>query len=369
MIYLFFPKIEIKLKKDKNITLLVGEEYIESGATAYIKLFFKNENLDINIKGNVNTEKVGKYIITYQAKYLNQKKEIIRIVNVVDNTKPEIILEKDIIGCKKNNLIEFKAKAIDNYDGDISENLKYKVENDYFTLVAKDSSNNYSELKRKIKYIDNEIPEITLKGSKNVYLTLGEQYEEYGATAMDSCDGDLTEKINIQNFVDTSIPNNYEVIYSVKDNNGNLSTITRNVIVSSKNENENKYKVINGATIYLTFDDGPGKYTEELLSILDKYNIKATFFVTNQFPEYQYLINMEYEKGHTVGIHTYTHKWSIYESVESYLEDFNKISNIIFEQTGQYTKIFRFPGGSSNTVSKNYSKGIMTNGTNGLHIL
>ena len=72
------------------------------------------------------------------------------------------------------------------------------------------------------------------------------------------------------------------------------------------------------------------------------------------------MIKEEYERGHSVGIHTYTHKWSIYESVESYFEDFNRIENVIFEETGIHTKLFRFPGGSSNTVSKKYSEGIMS---------
>ena len=112
--------------------------------------------------------------------------------------------------------------------------------------------------------------------------------------------------------------------------------------------------------IYLTFDDGPGKYTEQILEVLSKYDVKATFFVTNQFPNYQHLISEEYKQGHTIGIHTYSHKWSIYSDVETYLDDFNKINEIIRNQTGVESKIFRFPGGSSNTISKNYNKGIMT---------
>ena len=117
----------------------------------------------------------------------------------------------------------------------------------------------------------------------------------------------------------------------------------------------------NGKVIYLTFDDGPGQYTEQLLDVLKKHNVKATFFVTNQFPKYQKLIAREAEEGHAVAVHTYSHKYSqIYKSTDAYWSDFNKMNKIIKEQTGEKTTLFRFPGGSSNTVSKSYSKGIMT---------
>ena len=115
-----------------------------------------------------------------------------------------------------------------------------------------------------------------------------------------------------------------------------------------------------GKLIAITFDDGPSKYTSELLKTLDKYGVKATFFVTNQFSYYKSLIKTEYERGHTIAVHTYSHNYKkIYQSVDNYMNDFNNINQIIFEQTGSYSKIFRFPGGSSNTISRS-TKGIMT---------
>ncbi len=112
-------------------------------------------------------------------------------------------------------------------------------------------------------------------------------------------------------------------------------------------------------TVYLTFDDGPGPYTEKLLGYLREYNVKATFFVTNQMPRYKYLIKKIADDGHTLGVHTLTHQWNIYSSRESYLKDFNTMHKIIKDETGIDTKIFRFPGGTNNTVSRSYSKGIM----------
>jgi len=116
----------------------------------------------------------------------------------------------------------------------------------------------------------------------------------------------------------------------------------------------------NGKIVYLTFDDGPASYTEDILDVLKKYNVKATFFVTNQFSSYQHLIKKESDEGHTVAVHTYSHNYDkIYNSEEDYFSDFNNINQIIYEQTGEYSNIFRFPGGSSNTISR-FNKGIMT---------
>ena len=119
---------------------------------------------------------------------------------------------------------------------------------------------------------------------------------------------------------------------------------------------------VNGKKIiYLTFDDGPYKYTDQLLDILNKYHIKATFFVTNAYPSYRYCIRKENEFNHQVAVHTYTHNYKIiYSSTGAYWNDFNKMNDIVFDQTGEKTSMFRFPGGSSNTVSRSYCRGVMS---------
>lgn len=120
-------------------------------------------------------------------------------------------------------------------------------------------------------------------------------------------------------------------------------------------ENERK---LNGKVIYLTFDDGPSIYTDEILDILDKYNIKATFFVTCSSNTYEYKKILE--KNHTIGLHTCSHKYSnIYSSEENYFNDLDTISKLVESNTGYKSKYVRFPGGSSNTVSR-FNKGIIT---------
>lgn len=113
--------------------------------------------------------------------------------------------------------------------------------------------------------------------------------------------------------------------------------------------------------IYLTFDDGPSQNTEAVLKILAEADAKATFFVTNEFPAYTNLIREEGKQGHTIGIHTYSHKYEeIYQNSDAYFSDIDKMQEILYEQTGKKSKILRFPGGSSNTISRNYCNGIMS---------
>lgn len=111
-------------------------------------------------------------------------------------------------------------------------------------------------------------------------------------------------------------------------------------------------------TIYLTFDDGPNANTEKLLDILKKYNVKATFFVTGQFG-YEHLIKRAYDEGHSIGLHTYSHNYHVYDSEEAYFDDLKKIDDVVYKAIGIHSKLIRFPGGSSNTISSDVL-GIMT---------
>lgn len=111
-------------------------------------------------------------------------------------------------------------------------------------------------------------------------------------------------------------------------------------------ENEEKKK-----TAYLTFDDGPSDVTQTILDILKEKKIKATFFlIGNEITkERESLIQRMAEEGHTIGIHTYSHKKNeIYKCSESYIEDVQKTSDRIYEVTGVRPNVYRFPWGSAN---------------------
>ena len=111
--------------------------------------------------------------------------------------------------------------------------------------------------------------------------------------------------------------------------------------------------------IFLTFDDGPSNATTgRLLDILKKYNVKATFFVPGNGSDD--LIKREYNEGHSIGLHTYSHSYkTVYASEEAFFNDLAKVDQRVYNAVGIHPKITRFPGGASNTVSK-FNKGIMT---------
>ncbi|MBQ8148339.1 MAG: polysaccharide deacetylase [Lachnospiraceae bacterium] len=108
----------------------------------------------------------------------------------------------------------------------------------------------------------------------------------------------------------------------------------------------------NAKRVYLTFDDGPSIYTGQILDILEANDVKATFFVIareneSYWPYYTRIL----EEGHTLGMHSYTHNYNqVYASLDNFEADVEQLSQFLYERTGEYPTIYRFPGGSSNTV-------------------
>lgn len=138
--------------------------------------------------------------------------------------------------------------------------------------------------------------------------------------------------------LDYTVSGDYEVTYTATAVTGETSE--KKVAIRVKNP-ERK-------VIYLTFDDGPSSQTEEILRVLRENDVQATFFVTAQYPRYYRYLAEAHEDGNVVAPHTYSHKFSIYESFEDYFKDLEKIQRIIEKYTGERSNVIRFPGGSSN---------------------
>ena len=97
-----------------------------------------------------------------------------------------------------------------------------------------------------------------------------------------------------------------------------------------------------------------------MLDVLKKYDVKATFFILNYdaHPEY---VKRAIDEGHTIAIHGYSHEYSeIYASPKAGLENIMKLHDKLVDDFGYATNLTRFPGGSSNTISKNYCEGVMS---------
>ncbi|MCR4716870.1 MAG: polysaccharide deacetylase [Lachnospiraceae bacterium] len=145
-----------------------------------------------------------------------------------------------------------------------------------------------------------------------------------------------------------------------EDNSGinGIDNITDYITTSANAEQEDYVK--KGKRVYLTFDDGPSIYTDEILDILAEEEVKACFFVignTDSTGTSSESVINSYKRivkdGHSIGIHSYSHDYSkIYDSLKDFKKDVNTMSDLIFVNTGVRTHLYRFPGGSGNTVSE-----------------
>ena len=142
------------------------------------------------------------------------------------------------------------------------------------------------------------------------------------------------------------------------DNNTDKKIETQETITREKTAAAEGKK----GTIYLTFDDGPStNITPKILDVLKAQNVKATFFILNYNSEGEKIVKRAYEEGHSIGIHGYSHKYEdIYKNDNTYMNNLNKLQEKIEKSIGIKVRITRFPGGSSNTITKKYNIGIMS---------
>lgn len=232
-------------------------------------------------------------------------------------------------------------------------------------------------------------PILTLKGSNIISIHLGDKYIEPGYRAYDPKDGDITDKVVIFKNMDFSKVGTYEIIYKVKNSSGVLAVKHRFVkVVSSPyykddydkidntkrgwwaNNNMDKARPSGGAdinelkkynayyigpddkVIYLTFDEGTlDTYVKEIVDVLDKNDVKATFFLCYKFMvSNKDLIKNMVKNGHLIGNHTVNHysmpSLANKESFSQYLYEVEKVEDGYYEITHKkMEKIYRDPRG------------------------
>ena len=296
-----------KLKGNNNIIMEINTNYKEYGYSA--KYLNKDISDKVKITSNLNNKKVGNYQITYTLNFRNKKYKKVRTINVIDSSD----VVTSILG-------EGKIEICPNDE--------------------------YNENEENVIRRDSDKPKISLKGYQSSTMYVGNTYFEAGYNADDNCDGDITDKVSIEGHIDTNKVGKYELVYSVSDSSGNKTSTNRIINIIEEPD-------VNQKTIYFTFDDGPSSTTTKILDILKEEGIKATFFVINADEKYDKVIKRAYDEGHTIGLHSYSHKYkSIYKSEDAYFDDLNLINNKVKKITGYKSNIIRFPGGSSNTISR-----------------
>lgn len=138
---------------------------------------------------------------------------------------------------------------------------------------------------------------------------------------------------------------------------------------SGKDDDKNKGKGETkepeyAGTVYLTFDDGPSKITPSVLEVLKQAGIKATFFTlgqqVNRYPELAQQIVAE---GHSIGNHSYNHRYDeLYKSPQTFIDQVLNTTKAIYNATGEFTPLFRAPGGSYSNLDESYMKALTNAG-------
>lgn len=339
----------LKLKS----TEYIAEYKQEFNPLDNLESLFMDSTSKITVKGSADPNTIGDYPMSYTyngkeypftVKVQDTQPPVLHLKDYTTDTTEAIRAESFIDSIDDASLYTYK---MDNRE-DTKEAGTFNI-----TFSAKDQYGNESTAKaRLIRKNDKQAP--SLEGfEKQVQIMQGDSYSTENYTVTDNLDSNPTLLCDTSKL-DTTVPGDYSVNYTVKDRSNNEATYTQTVTVV---EDPDFGKPI----CYLTFDDGPSDNTMKILDILDQYNAKATFFVIGTHPEFYPYMKQIVDRGHTIALHTYSHDYEqIYASEQAYFDDLNKIKEVVKEQTGVEADCIRFPGGSSNTVSANYSPGLMT---------
>ena len=309
------------------------------------QVFFHSDS-EVKISGDIDTNKIGNYEITYQLK--NYKKTC--KVSVKDTKAPELKVKAYKADMKEDVQPESFVESVKD-DSKVSLSFKKKPTKDKeqtLTIIAKDAYGNTTTKETTLTLSKDTKKPVIHTDTISVYVGSKPNYKSY-IEVTDNLDSKPTIKVD-SSKVKTKKAGTYKLLVTATDRSGNKAKAKINVTVEEPSK-----------VVYMTFDDGPSENTDKILKILKKYDAKATFFVTGNNQKYNKSIKKAADQGNTIALHTYTHDYAnVYSSTTAYFEDLQKVSDMVKQITGKAPKYIRFPGGSSNTISAQYSHGIMT---------
>lgn len=187
---------------------------------------------------------------------------------------------------------------------------------------------------------------ILLTGGSEISWICGHPFLEPGYSAYGADGKDATSLVEVTGDPVCWKIGDYKIHYALTVSGETVAEEVRTVHIIP-NELPETSSAEEDKIVYLTFDDGPCENTELVLDILNKYHIKATFFVVGRRAAQSDIVTRIAEEGHSIGIHCYSHGLDkIYLSEEAYFEDLIHAQQVIYEKTGFYTNLLRFPGGS-----------------------
>ena len=316
------------------------------------QVFFHSDS-EVKISGDIDTNKIGNYEITYQLK--NYKKTC--KVSVKDTKAPELKVKAYKADMKEDIQPESFVESVKD-DSKVSLSFKKKPTKDKeqtLTIIAKDAYGNTTTKETTLTLSKDTKKPVIHTDTISVYVGSKPNYKSY-IEVTDNLDSKPTIKVD-SSKVKTKKAGTYKLLVTATDRSGNKAKAKINVTVEEPSK-----------VVYMTFDDGPSENTDKILKILKKYDAKATFFVTGNNQKYNKSIKKAADQGNTIALHTYTHDYAnVYSSTTAYFEDLQKVSDMVKQITGKAPKYIRFPGGSSNTISAQYSQGIMSALDNMVH--
>ena len=331
-------KSEVLMLGDEEMNVEYGSEFVDPCVEIVRtgKVFkFMNETELVPAVEQMTTDTLGKFKIHYLVVNDGEEQRFERIVNVVDTTPPAITVtdpEGTEGGSWMNGFSEPEISAYDLVDGDLSDAVQITHLDGKVIYSVADAQGNEAVLERTPPQ-GSVAPEIMLTGGSDYTFTAAMDWVEPGYSVIDSDGTDLSELVQVSGYVTPYKLGDYTLSYQLSNSRGDTLRASRTVHVVAA---ERKEAVIpEQKTIYLTFDDGPGPYTDQLLDLLAKYDVKATFFVTGNYPDYYDCIGRAYDEGHTIAVHTFCHDYrQIYRGVQAYFDDFKACEDLIYEQTG-----------------------------------
>lgn len=341
----YHPTYEISNKFDpkENIQKVIGGSINEV-------------NVDTS---KINFSKVGKYPITYS--YNNIKTTI--TIELKDTLKPN--LETQELTIDLGMKVDARDLIKTNYESsrtkvEFKQNYQFDQTGDFDVEITICRGNNCITKQSVVHVLPEDTTPPEMLGIRNLTVLKDSDIDLLSSVSVrDNQDNSPTLTIDSSNL-DVSKVGDYQITYHAKDRS--LNTAKETCIVSVvENKTIGTFDQSKEKVVYLTFDDGPSENTPKVLEILDVYDVKATFFVTGTNEEYYYLIKKAHDAGHVIGLHTYVHEYDqIYNSASAYFSDLKRIEDLIYSQIGSVPKYIRFPGGSSNNVSKKYCRKIMS---------
>lgn len=293
---------------------------------------------------NVRAERESAYRRKKRVKRIKNVIIIILIICLLFPTLLCMILFGKIYSLEKkiDKLTENQVGMEEKSSKTFEKNLYYQAE-DYSSSLEESDKNSYNE-----EEISAANPSVAnsaqTDGSKDTGEGSGDSKE---AAAAGSAAGNAGNQAAEKSAIDSLKEND-------KKQDGKTQQKDSAALSSArKNMDEKERKKYEGKEVYLTFDDGPSSYTDDILDILDKYQVKATFFVIGKTDEQsKELYKRIVEDGHSIGMHSYSHDYNqIYKSLKAFESDFKRIRKLIYDTTGFKTDLYRFPGGSGNEVS------------------